>query len=350
MSESRVGDGFDTLFKNCDKRIIVTTFASNIHRMQQIINVAAKYKRKVAITGRSMENIMRVATELGYVDLPEGIMVDLQHLNTLPKNKSVIICTGSQGEAMSALYRMANNEHRQVTVNAGDRIIISASAIPGNETMISRVIDGLFQKGAEVIYDRGTPLHVSGHACQEELKMMLALVKPQYFIPVHGEYRMLCKHAELGKIMGVNPKNIAVAENGAVIEIGKKGMKRGDPVPAGAVYIDGKGVGDVGSAVLRDRRHLAEDGIVMAIVTLSADTGEVISQPEIITRGFVYVKEAEDLMEELRRVVNESLDSCERQRVREWSAIKSRIKSNLSGYLYKTTRRSPMVLPVIIEV
>ena len=350
MSESRVGDGFDSLFNNCDKRIIVTTFASNIHRMQQIINVAAKYKRKVAITGRSMENIMRVATELGYVDLPEGIMVDLQHLSTLPKNKSVIICTGSQGEAMSALYRMANNEHRQVTVNAGDRIIISASAIPGNETMISRVIDGLFQKGAEVIYDRGTPLHVSGHACQEELKMMLALVKPQYFIPVHGEYRMLCKHAELGKLMGVNPKNIAVAENGSVIEIGKKGMKRGEPVPAGAVYIDGKGVGDVGSAVLRDRRHLAEDGIVMAIVTLSADTGEVISQPEIITRGFVYVKEAEDLMEELRRVVNESLDSCERQRVREWSAIKSRIKSNLSGYLYKTTRRSPMVLPVIIEV
>ena len=350
MSESRVGDGFDTLFKNCDKRIIVTTFASNIHRMQQIINVAAKYKRKVAITGRSMENIMRVATELGYVDLPDGIMVDLQHLNTLPKNKSVIICTGSQGEAMSALYRMANNEHRQVSVNAGDRIIISASAIPGNETMISRVIDGLFQKGAEVIYDRGTPLHVSGHACQEELKMMLALVKPQYFIPVHGEYRMLCKHAELGKLMGVNPKNIAVAENGSVIEIGKKGMKRGEPVPAGAVYIDGKGVGDVGSAVLRDRRHLAEDGIVMAIVTLSADAGEVISQPEIITRGFVYVKEAEDLMEELRRVVNESLDSCERQRVREWSAIKSRIKSNLSGYLYKTTRRSPMVLPVIIEV
>ena len=180
--------------------------------------------------------------------------------------------------------------------------------------------------------------------------MMLALVKPKYFIPVHGEYRMLCKHAELGKLMGVNPKNIAVAENGAVIEIGKKGMKRGEPVPAGAVYIDGKGVGDVGSAVLRDRRHLAEDGIVMAIVTLSADTGEIISQPEIITRGFVYVKEAEDLMDELRRVVNESLDSCERQRIREWSAIKSRIKSNLSGYLYKTTRRSPMVLPVIIEV
>ena len=350
MSESRVGDGFDELFKNCDKRIIVTTFASNIHRMQQIINVAAKYKRKVAITGRSMENIMRVATELGYVDLPEGIMVDLAQLNSLPKNKSVIICTGSQGEAMSALYRMANNEHRQVTVNAGDRIIISASAIPGNETMISKVIDGLFQKGAEVIYDRGTPLHVSGHACQEELKMMLALVKPKYFMPVHGEYRMLCKHAELGKLMGVNPKNVIVAENGSVVEISQKSVKIRETVQAGAVYIDGKGVGDVGGAVLRDRRHLAEDGIVMAIVTLSADSGDVIAQPEIITRGFVYVKESENLMEELRRVVNESLDSCERQRIREWSAIKSRIKSNLSGYLYKTTRRSPMVLPVIIEV
>lgn len=350
MSESRVGDGFDALFKNCDKRIIVTTFASNVHRMQQIINVAAKYGRKVGITGRSMENVMRVATELGYVDLPEDIMVDMTRINSLPKNKAVIICTGSQGETMSALHRIAFSEHKQVSVNAGDRVIISASAIPGNENMISKVIDGLFQKGAEVIYDRGTPLHVSGHACQEELKMMLALTKPQYFMPVHGEYRMLCKHAELGKLMGVDPKNVIIAENGNVIEFSKRGAKRGEPVPAGAVYIDGKGVGDVGSAVLRDRRHLAEDGIVMAIVTLSADTGEVVAEPEIITRGFVYVKEAEDLMLELRRVVNESLESCEHHRIREWSAIKARIKSNLSGYLYKTTRRSPMILPVIIEV
>ena len=350
MSESRVGDGFDTLFKNCDKRIIVTTFASNVHRMQQIINVAAKYGRKVGITGRSMENVMRVATELGYVDLPEDIMVDMTRINSLPKNKAVIICTGSQGETMSALHRIAFSEHKQVSVNAGDRVIISASAIPGNENMISKVIDGLFQKGAEVIYDRGTPLHVSGHACQEELKMMLALTKPQYFMPVHGEYRMLCKHAELGKLMGVDPKNVIIAENGSVLEFGKRGFKRQEPVPAGAVYIDGKGVGDVGSAVLRDRRHLAEDGIVMTIVTLSADTGEVIAEPEIITRGFVYVKEAEDLMLELRRVVNESLESCEHHRIREWSAIKARIKSNLSGYLYKTTRRSPMILPVIIEV
>ena len=349
-SESRVGDCFDELFKNCDKRIIVTTFASNVHRLQQIINVAAKYKRKVGITGRSMENVMRVATELDYVDIPEGVMVDMAHIGSLPKNKTVVICTGSQGETMSALYRMAFSEHRQVSINAGDRVIISASAIPGNETTISKVIDELFQKGAEVIYDRNTPLHVSGHACQEELKMMLALTKPQYFIPVHGEYRMLCKHAEIAKMMGVEPKNVVVSENGKVIELTKRNIKSTSSVPAGDVYIDGTGVGDVGSAVLRDRRHLAEDGVVMAIVTLSADDGKPVAQPEIITRGFVYVKEAENLIDELKRVVNESLDSCERQRISEWSAIKGRIKSNISGYLYKTTRRSPMVLPVIIEV
>ena len=349
-SESRVGDCFDELFKNCDKRIIVTTFASNVHRLQQIINVAAKYKRKVGITGRSMENVMRVATELDYVDIPEGVMVDMAHIGSLPKNKTVVICTGSQGETMSALYHMAFSEHRQVSINAGDRVIISASAIPGNETTISKVIDELFQKGAEVIYDRNTPLHVSGHACQEELKMMLALTKPQYFIPVHGEYRMLCKHAEIAKMMGVEPKNVVVSENGKVIELTKRSIKSTSSVPAGDVYIDGTGVGDVGSAVLRDRRHLAEDGVVMAIVTLSADDGKPVAQPEIITRGFVYVKEAENLIDELKRVVNESLDSCERQRISEWSAIKGRIKSNISGYLYKTTRRSPMVLPVIIEV
>ena len=349
-SESRVGDCFDELFKNCDKRIIVTTFASNVHRLQQIINVAAKYKRKVGITGRSMENVMRVATELDYVDIPEGVMVDMAHIGSLPKNKTVVICTGSQGETMSALYRMAFSEHRQVSINAGDRVIISASAIPGNETTISKVIDELFQKGAEVIYDRNTPLHVSGHACQEEMKMMLALTKPQYFIPVHGEYRMLCKHAEIAKMMGVEPKNVVVSENGKVIELTKRSIKSTSSVPAGDVYIDGTGVGDVGSAVLRDRRHLAEDGVVMAIVTLSADDGKPVAQPEIITRGFVYVKEAENLIDELKRVVNESLDSCERQRISEWSAIKGRIKSNISGYLYKTTRRSPMVLPVIIEV
>ena len=257
-SEARVIDCFDELFKDCNKRIIVTTFASNVHRLQQIINVAAKYKRKVGITGRSMENVMRVATELGYVDIPDGVMMDMSQIGSLPRSKTVIICTGSQGEPMSALHRMAFSEHKQVTIDAGDRVIISASAIPGNEITISRVIDELFQKGAEVIYDRNTPLHVSGHACQEELKMMLALTKPHYFIPVHGEYRMLCKHAEIGKLMGVEPKNVLVAKNGEVIEITKRSMRATSNVPAGDVYIDGTGIGDVGSAVLRDRRHLAE--------------------------------------------------------------------------------------------
>mgnify|MGYP002591400379 CR=1 FL=1 len=273
-SEARVIDCFDELFKDCSKRIIVTTFASNVHRLQQIINVAAKYKRKVGITGRSMENIMRVATELGYVDIPDGVMMDMSQIGSLPRSKTVIVCTGSQGEPMSALHRMAFSEHKQVTIDAGDRVIISASAIPGNEITISRVIDELFQKGAEVIYDRNTPLHVSGHACQEELKMMLALTKPHYFIPVHGEYRMLCKHAEIGKLMGVEPKNVLVAKNGEVIEITKRSMRATSSVPAGDVYIDGTGIGDVGSAVLRDRRHLAEDGIVMAIITLSSENGK----------------------------------------------------------------------------
>jgi len=241
-SEARVIDCFDELFKDCNKRIIVTTFASNVHRLQQIINVAAKYKRKVGITGRSMENIMRVATELGYVDIPDGVMMDMSQIGSLPRSKTVIVCTGSQGEPMSALHRMAFSEHKQVTIDAGDRIIISASAIPGNEITISRVIDELFQKGAEVIYDRNTPLHVSGHACQEELKMMLALTKPRYFIPVHGEYRMLCKHAEIGKLMGVEPKNVLVAKNGEVIEITKRSMRATSNVPAGDVYIDGTDV------------------------------------------------------------------------------------------------------------
>ena len=251
---------------------------------------------------------------------------------------------------MSALHRIAFSEHTHSPIDAGDRVIISASAIPGNEITISRVIDELFQKGAEVIYDRNTPLHVSGHACQEELKMMLALTKPHYFIPVHGEYRMLCKHAEIGKLMGVEPKNVLVAKNGEVIEITKRSMRATSSVPAGDVYIDGTGIGDVGSAVLRDRRHLAEDGIVMAIITLSSENGKPVADPEIITRGFVYVKEADALLGELKRDVNESLSSCERQKQRDWAAIKGRVKSNISGYLYKTTRRSPMVLPVIIEV
>lgn len=349
-SEMKVGETFDMLFKNCDQRIIITTFASNVHRLQQIIDVAVKYKRKVGITGRSMENILRVATVLGYLTVPEDVMVDIAQITKLPKNKVVIISTGSQGESMSALYRMAFSEHRQINIEPGDRVIISASAIPGNENMISKVIDELFHKGAEVIYDRHTDLHVSGHAPREDQKMMLALTKPKYFIPVHGEYRMLVKHAELGKLMGVDPKNIVIAENGKVIELSKKKISVNGSVQSGAVMVDGTGVGDVGSVVMRDRHRLAEDGMVVVVVTLSSWDNALLAEPEILTRGFVYVKEAEGMLEELRRVTKESIAACEASGIKDWSAIKSRIKSNVSGYLYKTTKRSPMILPLISEV
>ena len=348
-SERKVGDGFDKLFKGCDKRIIITTFASNVHRLQQIIDVAVKYKRKVGITGRSMENVLRVAMVLGYMNIPDGVMMDIDQINKLPRDKVVIISTGSQGEAMSALYRMAFSEHKQIRVDSGDRVIISASAIPGNETTISRVIDELFHKGAEVIYDRHTDLHVSGHASQEEQKMILALVKPKYFIPVHGEYRMLVKHAELGRMMGVQPKNIVIAENGKVIEITKKNIKAESSVPAGAVLVDG-GIGEVGSVVMRDRHRLAEDGMIVVVLPYSSNDYTLLSEPEIITRGFIYVKEAEELMEELKRVGMETVAACDVQKITDWASIKSKVKSNLSGYLYKTTRRSPMILPVISEI
>ena len=349
-SERKVGESFDKLFMGCDKRIIITTFASNVHRLQQIINVAAKYNRKVGITGRSMENVLHVASVLGYMDIPENVMVDIDKINKLPRNQTVIISTGSQGETMSALYRMAFSEHKQINVDAGDRVIISASAIPGNENMISRVIDELFHKGAEVIYDRHTDLHVSGHACQEEQKMMLALTKPKFFIPVHGEHRMLVKHAELGKLMGVAPKNVVVAENGKVIEITKKSIKCEETVQAGAILVDGSGVGEVGSVVLRDRHRLAEDGMVVIVLPYSTETHTLVSEPKIVTRGFIYVKEAESMMEELKRVAIESVEACENQHITDWTGIKGKVKSNITGYLYKTTRRSPMILPVIVEV
>ena len=348
-SERKVGATFDKLFMGCDKRIIITTFASNVHRLQQIIDVAAKYKRKVAITGRSMENVLRVSGVLGYMNIPENTMVDLDKVNKLPRDQVVVISTGSQGEAMSALYRMAFAEHKQIRIDAGDRVIISASAIPGNENTISRVIDELFHKGAEVIYDRHTDLHVSGHASQEEHKMMLALVKPKYFIPVHGEYRMLVKHAEIAKQMGVQPKNIVIAENGSVIELTKKSISVSDSVAAGAVLVDGS-QGEVGSVVMRDRRRLAADGMLVVILPYSEYDHKLIGAPEIVTRGFIYVKEAEEMMDELKRVVMETVESCDNQHITDWSAIKSRVKSNLSGYLFKSTRRSPMILPVISEI
>ncbi len=349
-SESKVGNRFDQLFKGCDKRIIVTTFASNVHRIQQIINIAAKYKRKVGITGRSMENIMRVSTELGYMKVPENVLVDMNQLKNIPRHKTVVITTGSQGESMSALYRMAFSGHRQVEIDAGDRVIISASAIPGNEITITRVIDELFHKGAEVIYDKLENLHVSGHACQEELKMMLALTQPKYFIPVHGEYRHLYKHAELARNIGVAPNNIVIAENGHVVEITKRSIRLGETVTAGRVLVDGTGVGDVGSVVLRDRKHLADEGMIVVVMTLSSEDSSLISGPDIITRGFVYVKESESIMDEMKRVVLESLDFCDAHHITDWASIKAKVKQNLSGYLYKTTKRSPMILSVIAEV
>ena len=349
-SERKVGISFDKLFLGCDKRIIITTFASNVHRLQQIINVAAKYNRKVGITGRSMENVLRVSTVLGYMDIPDNVIVNIDELNKLPKSRSVIISTGSQGEAMSALYRMAFSEHKQINVDSGDRVIISASAIPGNENMISRVIDELFHKGVEVIYDRNTELHVSGHACQEEQKMMLALTKPKFFIPVHGEYRMLVKHAEIGRSMGINPRNIVVAENGEIIEITSKSIKHSESVQAGALLVDGSELREVGSVVMKDRHRLAEDGMVVVVLPVSSYDHKLLSDPEFVTRGFVYVKEAEELIVELKRITLETVRNCEESGITDWNVIKGKVKSSVSSYLFKTTKRSPMILPVITEV
>ena len=349
-SESSVGASFEALFRGCDQRIIVTTFASNVDRIQQIINVAAKYGRKVAVTGRSMENVMRVSTELGYMQVPAGTVVDVNQIKGLPKNKVCIITTGSQGETMSALTRMAFNTHRQVEIQAGDRVILSASAIPGNENAIGNVINELYRRDAEVVNERELPLHVSGHACQDELKIVHALVRPKYFIPVHGEQRMLKTHAKLARSMGMDPRNIIISDVGKVIEITQKNARINGTVPSGKVFVDGYCVGDVGAVVLRDRQHLAQDGMIVVVVSMSAEDGQVISGPDIITRGFVYVKESEALMDELRQVAVDALDSCQDRRIRDWSTIKSEIKGNLSGYLYKKTKRNPMILPVIMEV
>lgn len=349
-SERAVGASFDELFKGCKERIIVTTFASNMHRIQSILSTAQRYGRKVAVSGRSMENMLKVAQELGYLKVKPGTIVDLASIKSLPKNKIVIVSTGSQGENMSALYRMAFSTHKQVEITAGDRIIISASAIPGNEKSISNIINELYRKGADVVYEKSEGLHVSGHACQEELKIVHGLVKPKFFIPVHGEQRHLQLHAKLAQSMGMNPRNIHIGEIGTVFEFTGKTCKVNGTVPAGRVFVDGSGVGDVGSVVLRDRKHLAEDGMIVVCVNLSSEDGSIITGPDIITRGFIYVKESEDLMDELKEVAMEAIDRCQRKRVRDWSAIKSAIKNDLSGYLYKTTKRNPMILPVIMEI
>ena len=349
-SENIVAESLDRQFKNCDSRIIITTFASNMHRLQSVLNIAHRHGRKVAVTGRSMENVLKVAEDLGYLKVPANTIVELGAIKSLPKNKVVIVSTGSQGENMSALHRMAFNTHRQVDIVAGDRIIISASAIPGNEKAVSKIINALYRKGAEVIYDKSEGLHVSGHACQEELKIVHGLVRPRFFIPVHGEQRHLQIHAKLAKAMGMQPKHIVIGEVGTTIELSARTAKLGAVVPSGIVLVDGTGVGDVGSVVLRDRKHLAEDGMIVVCVNLSAEDGGILTGPDIITRGFIYVKESDELMDELREVATEAIDRCWRKRIRDHATIKSAIKNDLSGYLYKTTKRNPMILPVIMEI
>ena len=349
-SESIVADSLDRQFKNCDQRIIVTTFASNMHRIQSILATAQRYGRKVAVTGRSMENVLKVAQDLGYIKVPAGMIVDLGAVKSLPKNKIVIVSTGSQGENMSALYRMAFSSHKQIDIVSGDRIIISASAIPGNEKAVSKIINELYRKGADVVYEKSEGLHVSGHACQEELKIIHALCKPRFFVPVHGEQRHLQIHGKLAVQLGTPAKNVRIAEIGDVLEFTAKNCKINASVPAGKVFVDGTGVGDVGAVVLRDRKHLAQDGMIVVCVNINGQDGSIITGPDIITRGFVYVKESEDLMENLREVALEAIERCTRKRIRDWTAIKTTIKNDISGYLFKTTKRNPMILPVITEL
>lgn len=350
MSEKTVGDSFLRIFNKTTGRIIVATFATNIHRIQQIINAAEEYGRKVAVSGRSMENIVQVAMELGYLEIKEETMVTIDQINKYPNNKVVLITTGSQGEPMSALARMAASEHRKITIVEGDTVIISATPIPGNEKFVSRVINQLFQKGADVIYKSLSEIHVSGHACQEELKLMQSLVKPKFFIPVHGEYRHLKQHAELACKLGLPERNFLIAETGDVIEVTRNYIKKIGTVPSGQVLVDGLGVGDVGHIVLRDRKHLSQDGILTVVVTIEKQSGKVMAGPDIISRGFVYVRESEGLMEGAKKVVKNVLIDCEEKNITEWSALKTNIRDDLREFLYEKTKRRPMILPIIMEI
>ena len=350
MSERAVGATFKRQFTGCDKRIIVTTFASNVHRIQQVLDAAAACGRKVAVTGRSMENIMKVSTELGYMKVPKNTLMDINRIKGLPLNQQVIVTTGSQGEEMSALYRMAFSTHKQVDIGPGDKVIISASAIPGNEVTVGRVINELFRKGADVVYDKADMLHVSGHACQEELKMIMGIVKPKYFIPVHGELKHLRKHAGLALSMGIPKENILIADNGRVAEISKKALRCTSTVPAGRVFVDGYGVGDVGSVVLRDRKHLAQDGLVIVAVCIDRESGMIVSGPDVVTRGFVYVKESEELINAAREVAVEAIEAQTDGGYFDWNSIKASLRDEISHLMYERTKRSPMILPVIMEV
>ena len=349
-SERTVGAAFDKAFHNAKQRIIVATFSSNVHRIQQVIDTAVRYKRKVAVLGRSMVNVVSISLELGYISAPEGTIIDIDEINFYSPNQVVVITTGSQGEPMSALTRMAVGEHRKVTIVPGDTIIISATPIPGNEKLVSKTIDHLLKLGANVIYGRSEGIHVSGHASQEEIKLMHNLVRPKFFIPVHGEYRHLIKHAKLAQELGMPKDNIFISENGQVLEFTRDTGTVAGKVTAGRVLVDGLGVGDVGNIVLRDRRQLSQDGILIIVLTMNKETGEVVSGPDIVSRGFVYVRESEELMDEARTRVEQALDRCQDEGVIEWGAIKSNIRDALGRYLFDKTRRRPMILPIIMEI
>lgn len=350
MSESSVGEVFDRLFLNNSKRIVVATFASNVHRVQQIVNSSIKYGRKIAVCGRSMMNMIDAAIELGYIKGAEDIFIDIDNIKNYSDDQLVIITTGSQGEAMSALTRMANGDHKKVTITSNDMVIISATPIPGNEKYVSKVIDELMKIGAEVIYSSLEDVHVSGHACQEEQKLIITLAKPKFFIPVHGEYRQLIAHAETAKKLGIEPKNIFIMSNGRTLELNENEATLTTSVPNGKVLVDGLGVGDVGNIVLRDRQHLSQDGLIVIVVAMDSNTGEIISEPDVVSRGFVYVRESENLMDDIKKVIYEEIRKCEENHITDWSTIKSNLKDTLRDYIFEKTKRNPMILPIITEV
>ena len=350
MSESTVGDVFDRLFQNNKKRIVVATFASNVHRVQQIVNSAKEHNRKIAVCGRSMINMINTAREIGYIDAPENMFIDIDMIKNYTDEQLVIITTGSQGETMSALTRMAAGEHKKVVITPNDMVIISATPIPGNEKLVSNVINDLMQIGAEVIYSALEDIHVSGHACQEEQKLIISLAKPKYFIPVHGEYRQLRAHAETAKKMGIPTENIFILENGKTLELNKKEAKITTSVPSGKILVDGLGIGDVGNIVLRDRQHLSQDGLIVIVMTMDKSTGEIISGPDVVSRGFVYVRESETLMDDVKRVIKQEVRTFEEEGIRDWSTIKSTLKDDLRDYIFQRTKRNPMILPIIMEV
>ena len=351
MSESKVGNSFDALFKTAgNRRIIIATFASNIHRVQQIVDNAVRYNRKIAVSGRSMVNVVTKALELGYLNIPDGVLIDIDAIGRYPSDQIIVITTGSQGEPMAALSRMASGDHRMVSVTAEDFIIISANPIPGNEKHVNRVVNELMKFGAEVIYETMYEVHVSGHACQDELRLMLTLTKPKFFMPVHGEFKHLKKHAGIAKTVGIPESNIYIGEIGQVIELDGVSMKKVGTVTAGKVLVDGYGVGDVGSIVLKDRKHLAEDGLIIVVATIERESGAVMAGPDIVSRGFVYVRESEELMTEAKNVVKAAFRDCEDRGVTDWNNMKMSVKDELSGFIYRKTKRSPMILPIIMEI